>query len=202
MTSFVDQVVDRAAILQVVGEWGIWRDTFRWEELRATYAREGRMTVSWFDGTADEFIEGCRRMSLDNERRILNQHLIGTSGIELAGDRAVVETRTTILARLAVDDVPCDVTMVGRFHDRFAREGGWKIAHRVVIFEKDSIAPVDPTVTFVPDAARLARYPEAYRWAGYFLANRGMEVNLDLPTPGSPVLERLYSDGRDWLAGV
>ena len=195
-------ILDRASILQVIGEWGIWRDTFRWDKLRATYTRNGRMTVSWFDGTADDFVAGCQRMSVDTERRILNQHLIGTSGVELAGDRAVAETRTTILARLAVDEVHCDVTMIGRFHDRFLQEDGWRIAHRVVIFEKDSIAPVDPAVTFVADEARLARYPEAYRWAGYFLANRGMEVNLDLPKPGSPALERLYADGRAWLEGA
>ena len=160
------------------------------------------MAVSWFDGPASAFVDGCERMSSDTRNPMVSHHLIGSPDVDLAGDRALADTRTTILARLEVDAIPSDVTIVARFFDLLLRQAeGWKIHRRATIYEKDSIAALDPTVRLQPNTAELARFPEAQRWTGYFLAQRGIALRRDLPTPGSAALEQLYADGEAWLAG-
>jgi len=63
------------------------------------------------------------------------------------------------------------------------------------IYEKERVDPVHPRATLSLDAGTLARYPHI----AYVQASGGATITPDLPTPGSPVLERLYADGRAWL---
>ena len=195
------KLLDKVAIGHVVADWGIFRDTCRWEELRGTYGANGMMSVSWFEGSADDFVNGCKRMSSATPDPMVTHHVISNGHVEVAGDHAVADTRVTILVRLQVDGVLCDVTIIGRFFDLFERaEDGWKIRRREVVYEKDSIAPVDPNERLIVDTEKLATFPEAQRWTGYFLGQRGVALRPDLPIPGSPTLTMLVEGGRAWLA--
>ncbi|MBA2933477.1 nuclear transport factor 2 family protein [Sphingomonas sp. CGMCC 1.13654] len=202
-TDDTQAILDKAAIGQLIAAWGILRDTYAWEKLRDCWTDDGRIAVSWFDGTADEFVAGCKPMAVDRDNQIASQHVITGGSIDVAGDRAVAETRILILVRLKVDGIWSDVTAVARFYDLLLRTtAGWKIRRRVAIFDKDFIAPANPSDRLELDQARLEIYPEAYRCCGYMLSQRGMEINMDLPAPGSPALDRLYAEGADWLAGT
>jgi hypothetical protein len=194
------QVLEKAKISQVIASWGIWRDSGAWDKLRTTYTPDGTMAVSWFDGPAKDFIDGCVRMFAQESDRINSQHLIGASAIELHGDRAVAETRITILVRLSVHDIESDVTAIARFHDLFLRTGSlWQIKRRVAIFDKDSVRPVDPAAVLRLDETQLRRYPAAYRYCGYVLGAKGMQINPDLPAPNSAALQALYARAQTWL---
>ena len=71
--------------------------------------------------------------------------------MDLAGDRAIAQTKMTISQRAEVEGVLVDVVCIGRFHDVIVRhEGRWVIPLRQPIYEKDRMDPVDP-------APRLAR---------------------------------------------
>jgi len=181
--------------------WGIWRDTGVWEKLRQAYTPDATMAVSWFDGPASDFIDGCARMFADQTRRISSQHLIGASAIELQGERGIAETRTSILIRLPVDQIEVDVTAIARFYDLLAKDGGvWRIKRRVAIFDKDSMQPVNPMESLKINLELFRSYPEPYRCCAYVLAARGgLTINKDLPTPGSASLAALYAQGQAWL---
>lgn len=196
-------ILDKAEIGQLIASWGILRDTYQWGRLRACWTDDGLIAVSWFDGTADDFVEGCKPMAVDRDNMITSQHVITGSAIEVNGDRALADTRILILVRLRVDGIWSDVSAVARFYDLLRRtEDGWKIRRRVAVFDKDSIAPVNPADRLQPDETVLNSFPEPYRYCGYMLSQRGMQINMHLPTPGSPALEKLYADGVVWLSGA
>ena len=47
----------------------------------------------------------------------------------------------------------------------------------------------------------LARFPEGYRHLGYLQAKNGFNVKQGLPGLRGPEVEKLYGEGREWLAG-
>jgi len=51
---------DRLAIRELVESWALWRDALDWERFRTVWHLPGRMMATWFQGTAEEFIEVSR----------------------------------------------------------------------------------------------------------------------------------------------
>jgi hypothetical protein len=70
------------------------------------------MMATWFQGTADEFIRVSRE---GFERGVRIVHFLGGISIDLAGPRAISQTKMTINQRAAVEGVECDVAGTGRF---------------------------------------------------------------------------------------
>jgi hypothetical protein len=187
----------RAVIREAVENWALWRDTGRWQQLRALYAADAVVHTTWFVGTASEFVERCLDAAGRGSR---SQHFIGAVCVELNGERAIAESRAVLLVRAPLHGVEVDVTCWVRFYDWFVREApGWRIRMRNGIYEKDRMDPVDPSQKILLDAAELARYPAGYRHIAYLQAAGGARITPDLPTPGSDALLRLYSEGGRWL---
>jgi hypothetical protein len=193
--------LEKGQISMLIQSWGIWRDTGIWGKLRQAYTPDATMAVSWFDGSASDFVDRCAQLSDDQTRRISSQHLIGASAIEVRGDRGIAETRTSILIRLPVDQIEVDVTAIARFYDFFEKGNrAWRIRRRVAIFDKDSMQPVDPTESLKINQQLFRSFPEPYRCCAYVLAARGgMIINTNLPTAGSASLAALYAQGKAWL---
>lgn len=190
-------LIDRAAITQVVQDWGLARDAGRWDRLRACFAPGATMHTTWFVGSATEFVERCMA-SMKNGVRA--QHFIGAATIDIRGGRALAETRMILSLRGRLDGAEVEVTGHGRFYDRFVRhEGVWCIEQRVPIYEKDRLDALEPGRAIALDAQRLASQPEGYRHLAYLQAAGGVPITSDLPTPGSAALDRLYADGDAWL---
>jgi SnoaL-like domain len=187
----------RAVIREAVENWALWRDTGRWRELRALYTADAVVHTTWFVGAASEFVERCMEAARRGSR---SQHFIGAVSVELAGERAVAESRAMLLIRAPVHGVEVDVTCWVRFYDWFVREApGWRIRMRSGVYEKDRMDPVDPSEKLLLDAIELARYPASYRHLAYLQAAGGARITPDLPTPGSDALARLYAEGQRWL---
>lgn len=130
-------------------------------------------------------------------------HFLGGSAIELAGERAVAQTKMTISQRATIEGVPCDVVCTGRFYDFLCKhKGEWRLLHRQPIYEKDRIDPVDPAAVLVLDANALAGFPEGYRHLAYIQTRIGYRVKLDMPQLKGPVVEELYRRGTRWLTGA
>ena len=188
--------LDRAAVREAVENWGLWRDSGRFEQLRSLYTADAVVHTTWFSGSAAEFIE---RSSKGGGRA---QHFIGAVCVELNGDRAIAEARAVLLVRAPLQGVEVDVTCYLRFYDWFLRTAsGWRIRMRNGIYEKDRIDPVDPSKTVSLDPDALARYPDGYRHVAYVQASGGARITPDLPMPNSKELARLYSEGHAWLKG-
>jgi hypothetical protein len=190
---------DQLAIREVIENWVLWRDAGDWDRFRGVWHDDGYMMATWFQGPAEEFI----RVSREGwDRGVSILHFLGGVSIDLAGDRAIAQTKMTISQRATVHDVLCDVVCTGRFYDFFEkRTGRWAIVLRQPIYEKDRMDPVDPSKTLVLDAKLLGQFPEGYRHLAYLQCGIGYGVKKDMPGLKGPEVEALYARGRRWLAG-
>ena len=53
-------LADKAACAEVIQAWGVYRDQGKWKELRGTFTHDGHISVSWFRGPFEQFVERCR----------------------------------------------------------------------------------------------------------------------------------------------
>jgi hypothetical protein len=190
---------DRLIIRDLIENWAIWRDGLIWDRFRTVWHDEGRMMATWFQGTADEFIQVSRE---GYERGVRILHFLGGMSIDVAGPRAIAQTKMTISQRAPVEGVICDVVCTGRFYDFLEkRDGRWGLVLRQPIYEKDRLDPIDPGVRLVLDAKLLAQFPEGYRHLAYLQTKIGYKVKPDMPGLDGPEVGQLYSDGAAWLAG-
>ena len=193
------ELLDRLAIRAVVENWALWRDAGDWERFATVWHDDGVMMATWFQGPAREFIRASRE---GFERGVNILHFLGGTSIDIAGKRAISQTKMTISQRAVVDSVPCDILCTGRFYDFFEqRAGRWAIALRQPIYEKDRVDPIDPDRVPALDGALLAQFPEGYRHLAYAQTRIGYAVKRDMPGLKGPEVEALYARGRDWLAG-
>jgi hypothetical protein len=193
-----DTEVDRSAIRYVVESWVLWRDAGDWDRFATVWHDDGWMSATWFHGPAREFIAASRA---GFERGVNILHTLGGSTCDVAGSRAIAQTRMSILQRAPLDGVVVDVTCIGRFYDFFEKRGGrWAIVRRQPIYEKDRLDAVDPSARVTLDPAGLATFPEGYRHLAYVQSKNGFAVRGDLPGLRGAAVEKLYADGRAWLA--
>ncbi len=194
-----DLMADKLAIREAVENWVVWRDSGDWDRFATVWHSDGWMTATWFQGPAKKFIEASRE-GFNKGVNIL--HLLGGWSCDVAGHRAISQVKMTIHQRASVDGVLVDVVCWGRFYDFFEkREGRWAIVRRQPIYEKDRLDPVDPSAVLKLDAQLLARFPEGYRHLGYLQAKNGFEVKAGLPGLRGSVVEKVYAEGKAWLAG-
>jgi hypothetical protein len=193
------EVVDRLAIRDLIENWAIWRDAGDWERFATVWHDDGVMMATWFQGPAREFI----RVTQEGwAKGVSILHFLGGTSIDLAGNRAIAQTKMTISQRGTVQQVPCDVVCTGRFYDFIENRGGrWGVVLRQPIYEKDRVDPIDPAARLELDQAALAKFPGGYRHLAYIQTLIGYTVKLDMPQLTGPEVTRLYARGQAWLAG-
>jgi hypothetical protein len=108
-----NQADNTQQLTELIQNWALWRDAGRWERFRTVWHNDGRMIATWFQGTADEFIEANKE---GWSKGVVILHFLGGSTIDLAGDRAVAQTKMTISQRGLVDGVLCDVVCIQAGH--------------------------------------------------------------------------------------
>jgi hypothetical protein len=191
-------------IRQMVERWAVWRDAGDWERFATVWHPDGVMMATWFQGPYKDFI----RVTQEGwAKGVSILHFLGGSAVEVAGERAIAQTKMTISQRGMVEGeggpVLCDVVCTGRFYDFVTRhEGRWKLLHRQPIYEKDRIDPVDPTAVLKLDQAALATFPEGYRHLAYIQTRIGYKVKMDMPMLKGEGVQELYRRGARWLAGA
>jgi hypothetical protein len=192
-------VEDRLAIRDLVENWAVWRDAGDWDRFQTVWHDDGWMMATWFQGPAADFIRASRE-GWEKGVRIL--HFLGGQSIDVAGQRAVSQTKMTISQRATVHGIPCDVVCTGRFYDFLEKRAGrWGIVLRQPIYEKDRLDLLDPSATVTFDARKLAEFPEGYRHLAYIQEEVGYRVKRDMPGLKGPEVEQLYARGRGWLEG-
>jgi SnoaL-like domain len=194
-----EEASERLAIRELIENWAVWRDAGDWERFATVWHDDGIMMATWFQGPATDFIRVTRE---GWARGVSILHFLGGSSIDLAGQRAIVQTKMTISQRAEVHGVRCDVLCTGRFYDFVEKRAGrWGVVLRQPIYEKDRIDPVDPAAKLELNRAALAAFPTGYQHLAYVQTHIGYVVKRDMPQlTGAPV-ERLYARGKDWLAG-
>jgi len=190
---------DERAIRRLVENWAVWRDARMWDRFRTVWHDDGRMMATWFQGSADDFI----RVSEEGYARgVRILHFLGGMSVDVAGARAIAQTKMTISQRAAVEGVVCDVVCTGRFYDFCeSRQGRWGVVLRQPIYEKDRMDPVDPAARLALNPALLAQFPEGYRHLAYLQSRIGFTVKRDMPGLKGEAVQALYRSGAAWLAG-
>ena len=197
------ELQDKLLIRELVERWAVWRDAGDWERFATVWHPDGVMMATWFQGPYQDFI----RVTQEGwAKGVSILHFLGGSAVEVAGDRAIAQTKMTISQRGMVEGahgpVLCDVVCTGRFYDFVTRhDGHWKLLHRQPIYEKDRIDPVEPGAQLKLDAAMLASMPEGYRHLAYIQTRIGYKVKMDMPMLKGPAVQALYGRGARWLAG-
>ena len=196
------EIADKFAIAELIQAWGVYRDQGKWRELRGTFTPEGHISVSWFRGPFETFVEQCRASFAAGHT--WSRHHLFAPTIKLDKDRGVAETPVVIRVRQKFGGVEVDLTSCSRFLDRLERRaGGWLIAERAAIYERDRLDPVEPSPAF--DAlfeAGTSHYPEQYRYMAFRLAHaEGRRLAPVIYRDGGPETADLYARFSAWLAG-
>jgi hypothetical protein len=190
---------DRLLIRELVENWALWRDAGDWERFATVWHDDGFMMATWFQGPAPDFIRVSRE---GLQRGVSILHFLGGFTVDIAGERAIAQTKMTISQRAELDGVSVDVVCTGRFYDFLERrDGRWGIVLRQPIYEKDRLDPIDPSAKLKLDDELLSQFPDGYRHLGYVQTAAGFEVKRDMPGLIGPEVELLYRRGGAWLAG-
>ncbi|HEV2625296.1 MAG TPA: nuclear transport factor 2 family protein [Xanthobacteraceae bacterium] len=197
------EFADKFTIAELIHAWGVYRDQGNWKELRGTFTPDGHISVSWFRGSFEQFVERCR--SGFAASRTWSRHHLFTPTMRLAKDRAIAETPVIIRVRQKFGIVEADLTSFSRFLDRLERRAdGWRIAERAAIYERDRLDPVEPSPAFdaLFAAADTAHYPEQYRYMAFRLAHaQGRALAAVVYRDGGPETADLYARYARWLSG-
>ena len=178
----------RLEVAELVQNWAVWRDAGDWDRF-----------ATWCQAPAAQFIEASKA---GWAKGVSILHFLGGCSVDLAGNRAIAQTKMTISQRAEVHGVLVDVVCTGRFHDFIEeRDSKWGIVLRQPIYEKDRMDPVDPAAKLALDPALLARFPEGYRHLAYLQTQIGYTVKTDMPGLKGERVQALYAAGRRWLAG-
>ena len=198
-----DELLDQFRIAQLAQNWGNWRDTGKWDELRNCYTPDATMVTSWYKGSASGFLEASEQGRAKQPRDRGGLHIIGGTTSEVTGNRATCETRITLLLRSVVHGKLVDITVYGRFIDCLLKtDGRWRIQAREPVYDKDNLRTVDPGDTLTLDATELAKYPYGFRHLAYVQASDGLNITLSIPDPYSKEEQAIYARGKAWLGGA
>jgi hypothetical protein len=189
---------DLTAVAQVVLTERQSRDRGWWDEMLACFHPDSTVKLSWIASTGPEFVEQSRR-AFDSGARPM--HHLAPPVARVDGDRAVVELSGTIHNRLNLHDVEVDFTSNIRGLYQLQRyDGDWLITAINAIYESDRITPTIPGVAVPLDSALLQKFRAPYRFMGYQLSLRGVNVPDDLYGDDQPEqTNALYRKVFDWL---
>jgi hypothetical protein len=195
-----DLNTDKLAIRELVENSVLYRDAGDWERFATVWHEDGWMNATWFQGPAKDFIKASRQR-FDQGINLLHQ--LGGWTCDIAGSRAISQTKLTINQRATLDGILVDVVCYGRFYDFLEKRASrWGIVKRQPIYEKDRLYPVDPTAVVTLGPKLLSHYPEGYRHLAYVQIKHGFKVKTNLPGLRGTAVEKLYAEGRAWLEGT
>lgn len=177
-----------------------YRDQARWAELRDLFTQDAKISISWYEGTVDGFVERSRRMV--EEGAPATKHWISSPRITVCGNRALSEADVIIMIRSSAGPIDLDVTSYTRFYDQFelGDDGIWRIHKRTGIYEKDRIDSVSPsflfwvTYLFMP----LGKYPKEFRHLAFGLERNGLSIMPNVVTSGSERERTLKQKAWEW----
>jgi hypothetical protein len=203
LADYATSLTEKIACAEPIQNWGVFRDQGKWKELRGTFTPDGHISVSWFRGPFEQFVERCRASF--GAGHSWSRHHLFAPVIKLAGDRAVAETGVIIRVRQPFNGIAVDLTSCSRFLDRIERHAdGWLIAERAAIYERDRLDPVEPSAAFdeLFKAANTAQYPEQYRYMAFRIAHaEGRSLAPVIYRDGGAETADLYARFSAWLAG-
>ncbi len=174
------------------------RDRGWWDQMRACFAPDSLVTVSWYRGNGDGFTDGSKKMYDSGFRPV---HRTSPPVVHQRGGRAVVELPLAIEARVPFDGVETDLTSYSRMIYQVERtDGDWKIKVMTPIYERDTVIPAAPGTSLKLDLEKLKTFRPSYRFIAYhiWLGGRTMVDNL-LGDDQPEAVTELYDKAFAWM---
>ncbi len=177
------------------------RDAGRWAEMAACYHPDAEVDISWFRGSAAEFVQASRAMAQSGN---LSFHQIGQSVVQLHRDRATLDTDCTIHIFTELEGCDVAITSFGRLRVRMVKQAGaWLIASLRGIYLRDTLHPLDPSRMPGLDRDLLASLRPSYRHLAYVTEKLGRPASPTLPGIDRPdLVQPLIDAERAWLMDV
>ena len=192
-------LVDREEIFDLVRRERFARDQRHWRVMRDCFHDEAVIRTSWFDGGADRYVDDTRGRA---GRHGNSKHWVFPGFLQIAGQRATVESPAMIFNRFVLDGIEVDTNVYCRFFSRvLRRDETWRLLSFEVVFERDVMKTVDPKDRLPVDWEVLATYRPSYRFLTWVQESRGTRVNPDLyGDDRRDELEKFYKGESRWLA--
>lgn len=176
------------------------RDRRWWDRERDCFHPDATVQVTWFDGSAADFVAGSAEMAAGGTD---TAHLLQPPIVHLGSerpDRAMVELGVTITSRTTVNRLEVDVASVGRILYRTERRAGeWRITSLTCVYARDTLTATTPGRVLRIPAEELAGYRTSYRMLSWTFARRGIPVRDDMLGDDRPVeVARFYDESFAW----
>jgi len=186
---------DRQQLSDLMNGW-MHRDLGEWHALRELFHPDGTIEITWFEGLANDFVDGSMRMGASDLR---TKHFIATPAVTFnaEGTKAILETNAMIVAENVKLNIGCECH--NRFYDLAEkRDGVWKLFHRQSIYDMGTFTfPLGPVEI---DRTIVAKYPREYATLAYLLEQSGFPLGRVFATRGSDLEAKMKADGQRWLA--
>ena len=156
---------DASAVANLVLRERQSRDRGWWDSWAACFADDARIEMSWFTGSADEFV---RQTRLRSGGGAWGRHRLSPPAVQVNGDRAWAEAPLGIEFHIHIGGVEADLISYCRSQYRAQRyDGSWRITRITSIYERDCLLPSVPSTTSIstPLSSR-AIAPPIGAWPG------------------------------------
>ena len=189
---------DIARITQLVLHERQGRDRGWWDQLADSFYPDGKVRISWFQGTGREFAVRSKGMS-DSGNKAL--HRLCPPIIHLQGDRAFVEISGAIEFRIDVNGIPADLCSFTRLYFKVERTDGlWRVKLFTAVYERDTLMPSIPGQVITVDVDEIKKYRTAYAMISWFLNSKGFPIKNDLLGDDRPEeVDKFYAGLWSWL---
>ncbi len=198
-----ENIKDKLAITTLINTWCHARDRGKWQELKNTFWPGGNIALSWFDGPFEAFVGASQKIAEGGNGMT---HLLQTPYVVIKGERATAETNATLKVRAPLRFYEVDITSQIRYFDFLEkRNGEWRIAKRVGIYENDRMDPVSPSILyylnsfFIDAKSKLNKAPASSKYLAYLLNKKGLKLKENIVEDKTAEMEALYQEGRAWV---
>jgi len=204
MTSLPAALADEIEVCKVRRHWAFRLDLGELDRLPECFHPGAPVTVSWYSGPVEGFIERTRGLFAARRPEEHRKHWLGNMRAEVNGSRAVLETDVQILIREYIGADLYDCTSYARFLDRLEkRAGAWRISEWQTVYDRDRVDPVVPTATPASFYAQAAfSGPEsAFTFMRLRQGLKGRTVPDNIIIGGTRDEAALRERNARWLAG-
>jgi hypothetical protein len=198
------RLADELQIYRVRRHWAFRLDLGELDALRDCFHPGALVTVSWFSGPVEIFIERTKGVFAARKPEEHRKHWLGNMRAEVKGTRAVLETDVQIMIREYIGETLYDCTSYARFYDLFEkRDGVWRISEWQTIYDRDRIDPVVPTSQQAPlyAQAEFKGAESAFAFMKLRQTLKGRTVPASLVIAGTKAEAELRRRGAAWLSG-
>jgi hypothetical protein len=188
---------DISAITQLILRERESRDLARWDTLRACYFPDSTVRVSWFRGSAPDFVSGSIEMF---RRGMKAKHRLSPVLVNLSRNRAIASLGGIIDVPMMLKGVEMNLSSYTRFLYRVERRNeNWGIVSFDAIYTRDELTPAIPGRSISIDADELKAFRPSYRMLSYCLATQGYSVDSNLAGDDRPdLVEELNRQLSSW----